>query len=62
MVHPKIVAVMRAVLQERGLTLGDGKEEEECLFLMAERLQEVSGLRLIPWLSWEECRSAMQQE
>lgn len=56
MVHPKIVDVMRAVLRERGITLGDRELEEECLAVMVQRVQESSGLRLIPWLTGEECR------
>jgi hypothetical protein len=56
MIHPKIVDVMRTVLRERGITLGDREVEEECLSIMVERLQETSGLRLIPWLTGEECR------
>jgi hypothetical protein len=59
MVHPKIVDVMRAVLRERGITLGDREAEEECLAVMVQRLQETSGLRLIPWLTGEECRNAV---
>jgi hypothetical protein len=57
MVHPKIVDVMRGVLRERGVTLGDREAEDECLRLIAQRLQEASGLRLLPWLTVEECRT-----
>lgn len=56
MVHPKLIEVMRSVLRERGLALGKREVEEECLAQMVQRLQEASGLRLIPWLTWEECR------
>jgi hypothetical protein len=54
MVHPKIVAVLQSVLRERGITLGE--RESECLEVMVQRLQETSGVRLIPWLTGEECR------
>jgi len=54
MVHPKIVAVLQSVLRGRGITLED--REAECLETMVQRLQETSGVRLIPWLTGEECR------
>jgi hypothetical protein len=47
---------MRRVLRERGVSLGDREVEDECLILMAQRLQEASGLRLLPWLVAEEGR------
>lgn len=56
MVHPKMLEVMQTVLRERGLTLGDSSAEAECLETMVQRLQEASGLRLMPWLTVEECR------
>ncbi len=56
MVHPKMLEVMQTVLRERGLTLGDSSAEAECLEAMVQRLQEASGLRLMPWLTVEECR------
>lgn len=56
MIHPKILEVMRGVLRERGLTLGDGAVEEECLRQMAQRVQETAGLRLMPWITSDECR------
>jgi hypothetical protein len=62
MVHPKLLDVMRTVLRERGLTLGDSKAEAECLELMVQRLQEAAGLRLMPWLTWEECRQWAAQD
>ena len=62
MVHPKIVEVMRSVLREHGLILGEWEREEECLQRMAQRLQEASGLRLTPWLSADECRRWMASD
>jgi hypothetical protein len=60
MAHPMMMDVLRSVLRERGVCLGH--QEEECLRMMVERLQEVSGVRLIPWLAWEEIAAEAPSE
>jgi hypothetical protein len=30
--------------------------------MMVQRLQEAAGLRLMPWLTWEECRQWTAQD